>query len=93
MTNYDMDDMRKKNKESEEKCKNPDHYSDFKIEPLQYIIANNLDFLEGNIVKYISRWRFKGGIEDLKKAQKYLNKLIKEESKNEKIYNKNSRKE
>jgi len=72
---------------------NPTHYTQGKIQVWDFIIDKKLDFLEGNIVKYISRWRFKGGIEDLKKAQKYLNKLIKEESKNEKIYNKNSRKE
>ena len=63
---------------------NPTHYTQGKIQVWDFIIDKKLDFLEGNIVKYISRWRFKGGIEDLKKAQKYLNKLIKEESKNEK---------
>ena len=79
MTNYDMDAMRKHNKESEEKCKNPDHYSDFKIEPLLYIIANNLDFLEGNIVKYVSRYPNKGGVNDLIKAKEYIDKLIERE--------------
>ena len=72
---------------------NPTHYTQGKIQVWDFIIDKKLDFLEGNIVKYISRWRFKGGIEDLKKAQKYLNKLINEEIKNEKIYNKNSIKE
>ena len=60
---------------------NPIHYTQGKIQVWDFIIDKKLDFLEGNIVKYISRWRFKGGIEDLKKAQAYLNKLIKEESK------------
>lgn len=46
------------------------------IEPWDYIIANGLGFLEGNIIKYISRWQVKGGVEDLKKAQHYLEKLI-----------------
>ena len=46
------------------------------IQPWDYIIANNLGYLEGNIVKYVSRWKDKGGVQDLKKAQHYLQKLI-----------------
>lgn len=53
-----------------------DHYMDKSIQPWDYIIANNLGYLEGNIVKYISRWKDKGGVEDLRKAQHYLAKLI-----------------
>ena len=53
-----------------------DHYIDKGIQPWDYIIANNLGYLEGNIVKYVSRWEAKGGIDDLKKAQHYLAKLI-----------------
>jgi hypothetical protein len=45
--------------------------------------ANNLGYLEGNVVKYVSRWKDKGGVEDLKKARHYLDKLI--EVNNEKI--------
>ena len=52
------------------------HYKDKMIQPWDYIIDNNLGYLEGNIVKYVSRWREKGGVEDLKKAQHYLQKLI-----------------
>lgn len=52
------------------------HYHDFAIEPLQYIEANNLDFHQGNIVKYVSRWRLKDGLDDLKKALFYLNRYI-----------------
>ena len=52
------------------------HYAVKAIQPWDYIIANNLGYLEGNIVKYVSRWKDKGGIEDLKKAQHYLQKLI-----------------
>jgi len=58
---------------------NPQHYSDFKIEPLEYIIANNLDFLQGNIVKYVTRFRKKGGHSDLIKAKQYLDILIENE--------------
>jgi hypothetical protein len=52
------------------------HYKDKAIQPWDYIIANKLGYLEGNIVKYISRWEVKGGVDDLKKAQHYLAKLI-----------------
>ena len=52
------------------------HYKDKAIQPWDYIIANELGYLEGNIVKYVSRWRDKGGLDDLKKAQHYLAKLI-----------------
>jgi hypothetical protein len=52
------------------------HYAVKAIQPWDYIIANDLGYLEGNIVKYVSRWKDKGGIEDLKKAQHYLQKLI-----------------
>lgn len=46
------------------------------IQPWDYIAANGLDFFEGNVVKYITRWRQKGGVEDLRKARHYLDKLI-----------------
>jgi len=52
------------------------HYTDKAIQPWDYILANDLGYLEGNIVKYVSRWKDKGGVEDLKKAQHYLQKLI-----------------
>jgi len=52
------------------------HYAVKAIQPWDFIIANNLGYLEGNIVKYVSRWKDKGGVEDLKKAQHYLQKLI-----------------
>jgi hypothetical protein len=52
------------------------HYAAKAIQPWDFIIANNIGYLEGNIIKYLSRWKDKGGIEDLKKAQHYLQKLI-----------------
>jgi hypothetical protein len=52
------------------------HYKSKAIQPWDYIVANNLGYLEGNIVKYVSRWKDKGGIDDLKKARHYLDKLI-----------------
>jgi hypothetical protein len=51
------------------------------MQPWDYIAANNLGYFEGNVVKYVSRWRDKGGIEDLRKARHYLDKLIELETK------------
>ena len=52
------------------------HYKDKEIQPWDYIYANNLGYFEGNCVKYVSRWKDKGGIADLEKAIHYLEKLI-----------------
>ena len=56
------------------------HYKSKTVQPWDYIIENNLGYLEGNVVKYVSRWRDKNGIEDLQKARHYLDKLIEVES-------------
>jgi Protein of unknwon function (DUF3310) len=48
------------------------HYSKCKIQPIEYIMANKLGYCEGNIVKYITRWRDKGGMEDLDKIIQYV---------------------
>ena len=52
------------------------HYKDKGIQPIVYIHANNLGFCEGNVVKYVTRWRDKGGEADLRKAIHYLELLI-----------------
>ena len=52
------------------------HYKDKAIQPWDYIASNNMGYLEGNVVKYVSRWKEKGGVQDLKKAMHYLTKLI-----------------
>jgi len=57
-----------------------EHYKTQKIQPIEYILANKLPFIEGNIVKYISRWREKGGIEDLKKVKHYVEILMEYEN-------------
>jgi len=49
------------------------------IQPTEYILANNLDWCEANIVKYISRWRDKGGVDDLRKVIHYAQILIEKE--------------
>lgn len=52
-----------------------DHYRDMKIQPIEYIIANEIGFLPGNIIKYASRYKAKGGAEDIRKVIHYC-KLI-----------------
>jgi hypothetical protein len=52
------------------------HYKDLKIQPIEYIHANNIPFAEGCAIKYLTRWRAKGGIEDLKKARHFIDLLI-----------------
>lgn len=56
-----------------------DHYERLAIQPTEYAHANGLGFIEGNIVKYVSRHRYKGGREDLLKALHYLNELLERE--------------
>lgn len=57
----------------------PEHYAQQGIEPIDYIEANSLNFSEGNIIKYVTRHRKKGGKKDLLKARWYINRLIKTE--------------
>lgn len=59
------------------------HYKKLKIQPVEYIMANDIPYMEGNVIKYVSRWKDKGGIEDLKKAKHYLEILIENEQKND----------
>lgn len=58
------------------------HYQ-LPIQPIEYILANGLGYCEANVVKYVSRWRNKGGVQDLKKAIHYLEMLIEQEEKDE----------
>jgi hypothetical protein len=52
------------------------HYRDMEIQPIEYILKNKIGFSEGNVIKYVSRWRSKGGIQDLEKAVQTLQQLI-----------------
>lgn len=52
------------------------HYKNKKIQPIDYIMDNELGFCEGNVVKYITRYKDKNGLEDLKKAKQYIEFLI-----------------
>ena len=55
-----------------------DHYKNLAIQPVEYIVKNNIPYLEGNVIKYITRWRVKGGVQDLLKAKHYIEMLIEE---------------
>lgn len=55
------------------------HYKSMPIQPFTFIHANGIGFAEGNVIKYVTRWRNKNGIEDLKKARHFLDLLIEAE--------------
>lgn len=52
------------------------HYNSMAIQPIEYVHKNNLNFCQGNIIKYVSRYKNKNGIEDLKKAKHMIDLLI-----------------
>ena len=52
------------------------HYKNYKIQPVEFIIKNNIGFVEGNIIKYVLRFKEKGGVQDLEKAKHYIELLI-----------------
>lgn len=53
-----------------------DHYKKLGIQPMYYSMANGLDAMQHTIVKYVTRFRDKGGIQDLKKARHVIDMLI-----------------
>ena len=57
----------------------PVHYTQG-IECIDYIESHKMDYLEGNIIKYVTRYKFKGGVDDLRKAEWYLKALLKREA-------------
>ena len=59
---------------------NPEYYRKG-IETTDYIQSHSMNYLEGNIIKYVTRYKDKGGVLDLKKAEWYLTRLIKQEEK------------
>ena len=52
------------------------HYSEMAIQPIEFIHKNNLSFIQGNIIKYVCRYKSKGGIQDLNKAKHCIDLLI-----------------
>ena len=58
------------------------HYKDLPIQPVEFIHANAIGYFEGNVIKYVSRWRKKNGVADLEKAKHYIELLIELETRN-----------
>ena len=52
------------------------HYKDLVIQPIEYTAKNNLSFLQGNVIKYITRYKDKNGVEDLKKVKHYVDFIL-----------------
>ncbi len=57
----------------------PSHYARFPIEPITFLTANRVGFLPGNVIKYVMRHDAKNGLEDLRKARRYLDIMIEDE--------------
>ena len=60
----------------DEKAINPSHYKQGMIEVIDFIEDQQMDYKEGNVIKYVSRYKYKNGLEDLLKAKWYLQRLI-----------------
>ena len=77
-----MDFYQKKSQmPKKDNIKHPKHYTQG-IEMWDYAYSQGLDFFEGNVIKYVTRWKHKNGIEDLYKAKQYLDRLIEHATKN-----------
>ena len=76
-----VDGVTERNLYEDDEVTNPKHYDKvgFAIQPIEYITKNELDFLEGNVIKYVSRYQHKGGVNDLLKARTYIDFLIERE--------------
>ena len=68
--------MKRKAIEPENNIENPEYYTQWLIEPTIFQVINKIPFAEGCIIKYVMRWRKKNGIEDLRKAKRYIEMLI-----------------
>jgi hypothetical protein len=55
------------------------HYKDMRIQPAEFILANDIGWGEGCAIAYLSRWRSKGGIDDLRKARHTIDLIIEQE--------------
>lgn len=52
------------------------HYKSLAIQPIEYTVKNKLSFLQGNVIKYITRYKDKNGVEDLKKVKHYVDFIL-----------------
>jgi hypothetical protein len=57
------------------------HYKDLAIQPVEYIHANGIGYFEGCVIKYVTRWKMKNGMEDLRKARHFIDLLLELEGK------------
>lgn len=87
-TEKEVNNMQEKEASALDKQVAGGHYKDLKIQPVEYIVANNLSFLEGNIVKYTTRHRMKGGAEDIKKVIHYCELILELEYGKDKVNDK-----
>lgn len=69
------------------------HYSKMAIQPVEFIHKNNIGFIEGSVIKYVTRWREKNGVEDLRKAKHFLEILIEQECQDVKTAVENAKRE
>lgn len=63
-------------KHKDDVVNHPQHYTQGNIEVIDFILDQEMTYLEGNIIKYVSRHGYKNGLEDLKKAEWYLKRLM-----------------
>ena len=70
------DDMIRDSVKGSERQVGGEHYKDCTIQPIEYIMKNKLDFLEGNVVKYITRHKSKGQEEDIRKVIHYCELIL-----------------
>ena len=75
-TDFIKTDLKKEAMKATLKQVGGSHYKDCVIQPVDYIVKNNLDFLEGNVVKYITRHKTKNGIEDIRKVIHYAELIL-----------------
>ena len=54
----------------------PHHYAKWKVEPITFIMENDLPYAVGNVIKYVMRYKDKNVLEDLKKARRYIDMII-----------------
>lgn len=71
--------MRRQLTDRETTTQDPEYYTNKSIEPITFILANQIPYCEGNVIKYMVRWKEKGGVEDLRKARRYIDFLIENE--------------
>jgi hypothetical protein len=72
----DLNQIMNQSSDSNDKQIGGRHYHKCAIQPWDFVIANDLDYFQGSIIKYVTRWKDKGWIEDLHKAKHFLDKYI-----------------